>query len=113
MTVANSIDAIVEYATWLLGLASTNQLASMLAGTAILATCAWVWTWHRNRRDTNKIRRFLKNSDLDTEYEFRSTEAISAATKLPEARVAELCIRDTKIFRNTKEKQSWRLTAKS
>ena len=53
--------------------------------------------------------RDVVESALETDYSFRSTEAIASDTNLTEARVATLCARDPRIRRSQKEKQSWTL----
>lgn len=92
---------------------STNALASTVIGTLLAALICWLlrafWRSYRDMRDANKIERFMANSRETTDYRFRRTQAIAAATKIPERRVADLAIRHKKIKRNTKEKESWRL----
>ena len=86
-----------------------NPLGTSLASAAIIGLVGLVWRALRDRRDSRLIISFLGNSRDHTEYTFRSTEAISAHTNLREDRVAKLCARHTRIRRNEKEKQSWRL----
>ena len=63
----------------------------------------------RDSRDSKKIYDFLRNSTAEGKWEFRTTQAICAATKISENRIAELCARHPKIKRNEKERESWRL----
>jgi hypothetical protein len=86
---------------------SNNRLASVLP--PILAVAGWVLKWLRDKRDGNRIYDFLLKSAATTPWRFRSTEAISSATHLPRRRVEKLCIRDKRIKRNEKEKESWQL----
>jgi hypothetical protein len=88
---------------------STNSIASALVVAVILGALAWLNKWRKDRRDSNKIYQFLIGSAKQTSFQFRSTEAISSDTGIPEDRVANLCSRNKKIKRNEKEKQSWRL----
>ena len=88
---------------------SNNNLASALVAAAILAAIGGSWNWYRNYRDSKKIYDFLLNSQAETNYTFRSTEAISSHTSISESRVAELCGKHPRVKRNGKEKQSWRI----
>ena len=90
-------------------LISNNQLLSTLVAAALLGLVACVTKRLRDRRDSRKIYEFLRQSKLNTDFRFRSTEAISSATKIPEERIERLCSRHNKIKRNEKEKQSWQL----
>jgi hypothetical protein len=89
-------------------LISSNNIASALVIAAILAIVGGAWKWHRDRRDSKKILGFMLQSKSETDFTFRSTEAISSHTKIPENRVAELCSKHPRIKRNEKAKQSWR-----
>jgi|SRR5450759_4334711 hypothetical protein len=89
---------------------SNNKLLSALVAAALLGIFGLIVKLCRDYRDSKKIYEYLQQSRLDTTYTFRSTEAISLATKIPETRVAELCSRHPNIKRNEKEKQSWQLT---
>lgn len=88
---------------------SNNNLASALVAAAILAIVGGIWQSNRDRRDSKKIFDFMLKSKAETGFTFRSTEAISSDTKIPEARVADLCSKHPKIKRNEKNKQSWRI----
>ncbi len=92
--------------------ASENSLFSALIAALLVAAVAGLWRLYRNSRDGKRIYEYLKHSASETGYVFRSTEAISAHTKMPEGRVADLCAKHPKIKRNEKEKQSWRLADK-
>ena len=90
-----------------------NNLQEIAAGVAITVVSAgivlWLIQWFKDRRDTDKIARFLLRSSKERGWAFRTTRAISAATKIPAERVSKLCGRDKRIRRNEKEKESWRL----
>ncbi len=45
----------------------------------------------KDRRDSNRIYEFLRRCAKDGQYVFRSSEAISTVTRLPESRIADLC----------------------
>ncbi len=93
----------------ILGFISNNSLVSTLIAAAVVAAIGGVWKWWRDRRDRQAIYNFLLSSRSATGFTFRSTEAISSHTKIPEKRVAVLCSRHPKIRRNEKERQAWTL----
>lgn len=88
---------------------SNNNLASALVAAVIFAIVGGLRKWYKNYRDSKKILDFMLRSKAETNFTFRSTEVISADTKISESRVADLCSKHPKIKRNEKEKQSWRL----
>jgi hypothetical protein len=88
---------------------SSNSLVSTLIAAAILAGISGIIKWRRDCRDSKTIYDFLLSSITETNYTFRSTEAISSRVKISENRVADLCSKHPKIKRNAKEKQSWRI----
>ena len=96
-------DILRDLMAWI----SNNKIASAVP--PIIAVGGWIAKWSRDRRDTNRIYQFLAQSTATTAWRFRSTEAISSATHLPRRRVEKLCIRDRRIKRNEKEKESWQL----
>jgi hypothetical protein len=88
---------------------SNNNLASALIAALVVAAAGGVWKWCHDHQDSKKIYDFMANSGSSTDFTFRSTQAISSNTKIPETRVAKLCSRHPKIRRNENEKQSWTL----
>lgn len=86
-----------------------NSLASALGAAAICAVLGGVWRLIFDLRDSKKILDFMRRSKAETDFNFRSTEAISSHVKLSEVRVADLCSKHPKIKRNEKEKQSWQI----
>lgn len=87
---------------------------AVFSGVAILVLAYIVKRAHkfiRDWRDGSAIYQYLAQSSIEADWRFRTTHAISAATKLSEARVQELCIGHSKISRNQLEKQSWRVDA--
>lgn len=82
-----------------------NTVLSAVAAAAFLAVLGWLWKRFETHRTREKIRGFLREGD----YEFRSTEAISAATNLSAARVEQICAGDPMIRRNQLEKESWKI----
>lgn len=88
---------------------SNNQLVSGLVVAGIIAIVGVVGKWNHDRLDSKKIYDFMLKSKSGTGFTFRSTEAISSATKISEKRVAALCSKHPKIKRNEKEQQSWKL----
>ncbi len=87
----------------------SDQILIAIVSGLIVAILLGAWKVAHDRRDTNKIVTFLKNSEATTENTFRSNHAISSNTNLSEERVRKLCSKSNKIKRNTKEKESWRL----
>lgn len=59
--------------------------------------------------DTKSIINFLKSSEKDSTFTFRSTHSISSKSNISEERVRELCSKSKKISRNTQSKESWSL----
>lgn len=90
---------------------NNNGLVSTLIAALVIAAAGGAWKWWHDRKDSQTIYNFLLNSKSCTDFTFRSTEAISSHTKIPEKRVAELCSKHPKIRRNENEKQSWTLVA--
>jgi hypothetical protein len=90
-----------------------TPLVVTIVGGAILLLLGWIGTSMsaagRDRRDSAKIYKFLRTSSSEGKWEFRTTHAICAATKIPETRVAELCGGHPKIKRNEKDRDSWHL----
>ncbi len=93
----------------ILNFISNNNLVSGLIVIIVGTMAGGVWKWYRDRRDSRKIYNFMLESKAGTGFTFRTTQAISSATKLPEKRVAGLCNKHPKIKRNEREKQSWRV----
>jgi hypothetical protein len=88
---------------------TNNNLASALVAAAIIGIIGGAWKWQRDHRDRKKILDFMLKSKSNTDFSFRSTEAISSHSGITENRVAELCSKHKQIKRNSKEKQSWRI----
>jgi hypothetical protein len=61
------------------------------------------------RRDSNRIYEFLRRSAKDGHYMFRSSEAISTVTRLPESRIADLCSKHGHIERKEGQRHTWRV----
>ena len=87
----------------------SNQIIIGIISSLVVAIMLGAWKIIHDRRDTNKIISFLKNSAATTKNTFRSNHAISSDTNLSEERVRKLCSKSKKIKRNTMEKESWRL----
>jgi len=75
---------------------------------AAIAFSLLVWLYKKGHFwwDERNIVNFIKNSK-DT---FRSSEAIVSSTNLEASRIQHICSKSKKIRRNTKEKESWRLS---
>ena len=93
----------------MLKIITDNPLASAIVAGIILAGIFWLIKEVKDKKDSQAIYQFLLGSKEKTEYTFRSTAAISSATRIPESRVADLCSRNKKIKRNELEKQSWKI----
>ena len=61
------------------------------------------------RRDSNRIYEFLRRCAKDGHYMFRSSEAISTVTRLPESRIADLCSKHGHIERKQGQRHTWRV----
>ena len=90
-------------------LVSENALLSAIVAGFVVVFFLWLLKVLRDKRESEIIYAFLQESSRESGYRFRSTHVISAATKIPESRVAELCSRHPKIKRNEQERQTWRL----
>ena len=90
-------------------LVGENALASSLLVAIIVGLSGWAWRARRDRIDRQKIYDFLASSKSESDFTFRSTEAIASHTDLPDDRVAALCPRHPKIKRSGGEKRSWKL----
>src|SRR5947209_18341225 len=88
---------------------SENALVSGILVAIVIPLLGWLFKVWRDRRDSQTIFDFLRDSPAGSGYTFRTTHAIAAATHIPETPVAELCSRDSRIARNEKEAQTWRL----
>ncbi len=90
--------------------ANAKEIAAGVAiAVAIAGLFLWLIQWVKDRRDTDKIYKFLLRSSKERGWAFRTTRAISSATNIPTERVSGLCGRDKRIRRNEKEKESWRI----
>jgi hypothetical protein len=88
----------------------TSQLIVGLEVAAVGAIATWLFRWASLKRDTRKVLAFLGASASEGTYVFRSNAAIAAATGLTELRVESVCARSKVIERNTRERQTWRLS---
>jgi len=81
---------------------------------AIVGVCAVVFILRaiksvKDRRDSNRIYEFLRRCAKDGQYIFRSSEAISTVTRLPESRIADLCSKHGHIERKQGQRHTWRV----
>ncbi len=90
-----------------------NNFKETAAGAAIIVSIAGglvgLFKWFPDKRDSDKIYKFLRRSAKERGWAYRTTHAISSATKIPGNRISVLCNRDKRIKRNDKERESWRL----
>lgn len=102
MSAPPSLDELVAAVTG-------NPLVSTLVAAALVAAVGGARRWSRDRREAARIQAFLEESARTTKHEFRSTEAISAHTRIPRARVERLCLAHPRIRRNAGARETWRL----
>jgi len=88
---------------------SENAILSAIVSSAIISAVVWVVRFAHTACQKTKIHKFLVDSAQLTGHRFRSTQAISAATKITESRVEQLCQLHPKIRRSGAEKQVWTL----
>jgi hypothetical protein len=100
----NSQEPIVT----IFGQATENSLSSALIGAFLIAAATKIIAWAKRWRDGQRVVKFLRLSNKETSFQFRSTSAIAAATKLTELRVEDICSAHPEVIRNTEQKQSWR-----
>ena len=93
----------------LLKVSTENSLAATLIGALILGLFAKLWQYYIRWTHEARVINFLQLSARDGRYQFRTTAAIAAETKLTEARVEDICSAHRRVKRNTAQKQSWRL----
>lgn len=82
-----------------------NGIVQGVAVALIVAFFAWGVRLIRFRLDEKKIVDEIANS----EFTFRSTEALASATDLSKARVERVCSKSYRIKRNEKTRETWRL----
>ncbi len=85
----------------------SDQIILLIASALVVAILLGVFKVISDKRDTNTIIAFLKDSEAATEDRFRSNHAIASDTNLSEERVRKLCSKTNRIRRNPKEKESW------
>ena len=97
-------------------LASGSELVTGIVAAILVAASVALYIANpgrRDRRDSKIIYDFLLKSLTERNYPHRSTHAISVRTKMPEARVVELCNRHPHIKRGLCEKETWRVVPQS
>ena len=91
------------------------MISKYLLESAIVGGCSVVFILRafktvKDRRDSNRIYQFLCRSVKDEQYQFRSSETISAVTNLPVSRVADLCSKHGHIERKEAQRHMWRVS---
>jgi hypothetical protein len=91
-----------------------HLISKYLLESAIVGGCFVVFVLRtiktaKDRRDCNRIYQFLCRSVKDEQYQFRSSETISAVTNLPVSRVADLCSKHGHIERKEAQRHMWRV----
>ena len=92
-----------------------HLISKYLLESAIVGGCFVVFILRaiktaKDRRDSNRIYQFLCRSVKDEQYQFRSSETISAVTNLPVFRVADLCSKHGHIERKEAQRHMWRVS---
>ena len=87
-----------------------NGIGQWVLATLIVVLILGIFGWLKFRRDEKLVAEFLKKSGIDTGDAYIATHVISSATKLSEDRIRKVCSQSTRISRNHKEKESWKLS---
>jgi hypothetical protein len=87
-----------------------NGIVKGVLATLIAVVILGIFGWLKFRRDEKLVAEFLKKSGIETGDTFTSTHAISSATNLSEDRIRKICSKSTRINRDHKEKESWKLS---
>jgi hypothetical protein len=92
-------------------LVRTATLISAIVCVVLLGIKAggWISRWREKKSATDKIIKFLADSEAQGEHGWRSTHAIQKGTNVPSREIVGLCSRDKRIERSGKEKEVWRL----
>ena len=88
---------------------SSEMVEGVLAA-LIVILILWIFGWLKFKRDEKIVARFLENAGVETPQACRTTNAIASGTNLSEARIRKVCRNSTRVRRNRKEKESWRLS---
>ncbi len=94
-------------------LLSDNGLIQGLCVVGLASLAAYLFRSWRDWRDSRIIFDMLSASATESDWNYRTSHAISSNTKIPVSRVAELCNRHQKIRRNEKERESWTIVESS
>jgi hypothetical protein len=78
--------------------------------TLVVVIILGVFGWLKFRRDEKIVIEFLKRSGIESGDAGTTTTAISAATRLSEARIRRVCGKSARIKRHRKEKGYWTLS---
>lgn len=87
-----------------------NGIVQGVLATIIGVLILGLFGWIKFKRDEKIVTDFLKKSGVETNHTFRSTHAISSATNLSEERIRKVCSKCSRIRKNQKEKESWKLS---
>jgi len=88
----------------------SNGIVQCVLVTLVVVVILGFFGWLKFRRDERIVIEFLKKSGVETGDAFGSTDDISAATRLSEARVNRICSKSSMIGKHRKEKGHWTLT---
>jgi hypothetical protein len=104
------------YSQVALTIAMGHRITGYHLVSAIVGGCAVVFILQaiktvKDRRDSNRIYKFLRQCAKDGQDTFRSSEAISGVTNLPVSRISALCSKHPNIERKEQQRHMWRLMA--
>ena len=87
-----------------------NRIVQGVLATLVAVVILGVFGWLKFRRDEKIVIEFLKKSGVEAGDASGSTDDISSATRLSEARINRICSKSTMIRKHRKEKGHWTLS---
>lgn len=86
-----------------------GQIGIGIGVAVVVSILGWLYKLVMFKKDEKSILEFLKQSQNNTDHNYRSSEAIASHTNLTIERASKVCSKSKKVHRNTKEKESWSL----
>ncbi|MDX2505260.1 MAG: hypothetical protein QNL62_12410 [Gammaproteobacteria bacterium] len=87
-----------------------NDIVQWVLGTLIGGLILGIFGWLKFRRDEQIVTEFLKKSGIENNRRYTTTHEISSVTNLSKKRIRKVCSKSSRIKRNKKEKESWRIS---
>ena len=87
----------------------SNGIVQCVLVTLVVVVVLGFFGWLKFRRDEKIVIEFLKKSGVETGDASGTTDAISSATELSEARIRRICSKSARIRKHGKEKGCWTL----